>query len=567
MDIDQIRALKQYYTDQLYSVVRKEQTTDDGYYKDNFEVPQLEESVPKSRTGSGAQIIDMPVEQIAAMVPVASRKPEKDTEIAKLAANRVTSLINEKWLDKIGRQGLIKEFIKNQLLRGEAWIHPLHNESWVLPPKRKTGLPVIFLIPDPMVLFASPNENEDGVPENVVVFYERQPSVIQAKYPAWSNPRMAGAPKKKSTVTWIEYWSSKERYFEADDEPVLKGKVQENIYGLVPFIHKNAGFGKLFTPDGKMEDVIVGRLRRERDLLQRECAITSDVDFVIHTFANRSVDVQPMDDNHKIPPDFRDKYEIGTGLVHELPPGITVTRAEEMLPEDQLFNYLYTLKADVGRITPQALTGTPAGATGRLQDMAYTTAMKRYEGIVKNTEYAFATAFGMALEIIEKLDIEVDGLNSGDINKYYDVTVQLKPDDPLEEDRKSTLGDRLWNQGNGCIDLRTNLVKYQGYSQEDAEEIIADILVDKLTLYNPDVASVMGMVFAEESGMARWIEEAKQKQAMKAESQQALQSAPPATTQERVGGEVKAPLGKEMMDMALANRGARASPARYTRGT
>ena len=76
----------------------------------------------------------------------------------------------------------------------------------------------------------------------------------------------------------------------------------------------------------------------------------------------------------------------------------------------------------------------------------------------------------------------------------------------------------------------------------------------------------MGMVFAEETGMDRWLEEAK----MRAEAQEAnakgLQNAEPATTTERRQGETGSQLGREMIDMSLTNRGARQSPERFTRG-
>lgn len=564
MDIQEIRTLKDYYKDQLYMKVRAEQKIDDGFYKDEFAVPQLDSTVPISRTGSTQQIVDVPLEQISSAKLTASRKPIKDTQMEIASANRITTMFNDIWIDRINKMGLVKEFIKNQFLRGEAWIHPLHNESWVVAPYEKNGIPIIFLIPDPMIIYASPNEDENGVPENVIVFYERNPRIIKLNYPAWSNPEHKGGEKKGDNAIWMEYWDKDTRYFEADGEGVLGP--QKNIYGFVPFVHKNGGFGKLYSPDGSMEDIIVSRIKKDRSLLQRECAIASDMDYIIHTFANRSIDVQG-DDQHIIPPDFGSKYEIGTGLVHELPPGIKVTRSEELLPEPQMFQYLYALQAEIGRALPSVLSGNTSGQSGRLYDFSYTTAMKRWENIIKNTEYAFATAFSMSLEMMDKINKLIpDEIKKDDIDKYYEVTCSLKPEDPVEEDRLSTLGQRLWNGGNGCIDLRTNLTKYQGYSQEQTEEIIADILVDKLTLYNPDVAQVMGMVFAEESGMVKYIEEAKKNQQMQLQQQQALQQVPPPSAVQRTQGQAQTPLGKEMVDIALSNRGARTPPQAYTRG-
>ncbi len=565
MDVGEIQRLKTYYVERLYSTVRSEQAVDETYYRDTFPVPQLDESVNISRTGHGADIIDNPVEQIVSGKLSVYRKAQKETQSSQASANRITKLINEVWLNRISRRALVKEFVKNQFLRGEAWIHPLHNQSWAVAPYSREGMPVIFLIPDPMIIFASPNEDENGIPENVVVFYQRSPQVIQTKYPAWTNPNRAGSgdSNTKETVTWLEYWDKDQRYFEADDEAVLGP--QKNIYGFVPFIHANAGFGKLNSPDGKMEDIIVSRLKKERNLLQRECAITSDVDYVIHTFSNRSIDVQPNDDQHHIPADFRDKYEIGTGMIHEIPPGITVKRSEEMLPEQQLFQYLYSLKTDIGNVTPKVLGGSPVGASGRLQDMTYATAMKRWEGIVKNTENAFSTAFGIALQMIEKIPkLRPDEINEGDINEYYEVTCQLKSDDPAEEDRVKTMGSRLYQAGE--IDLMENLIKYQGYTQERAKEIITNIMVEKVTFQNPMVAELMGLIAADEMGMAEDYNIIRQRRQMVEKQQTALMQTPTPTEQTRNQGEVKTPMGQEMMDAFMGGYGSRKSPTNYQRG-
>jgi len=308
-----------------------------------------------------------------------------------------------------------------------------------------------------------------------------------------------------------------------------------------------------------MEHVIVGRLRKERDLLQRECAITSDLDYTIHAFANRSIDVQPVDDNHSIPEDFGEKYEMGTGLIHELPPGIKVERAVELLPEQQIFMYLASVRADVGRRIPLALTGTPLGGSGRLQDIAQGTALKEYEVQKKNTENAFATAFGMALEMFDKVPgLRPDEISEGDVGKVYQVAVELKGEDPIERDRQKTMGSRLYQQGE--IDLMTNLVEYQGYTQEKAREIITNIMVDRATFNSPAIGELMGIIAADEMGMSEEYDFIRQKRQQM--EKQALMPQPSPTEQQRRTGETKTPLGREMGDAFMSGVGQRRSPGR-----
>ena len=68
------------------------------------------------------------------------------------------------------------------------------------------------------------------------------------------------------------------------------------------------------------------------------------------------------------------------------------------------------------------------------------------------------------------------------------------------------------------------------------------------------------MVFAEESGMQKWLEEAKRR------NMEREQEGQTATAQQRAQGEVRTSLGREQTDMSLASKGARNPPSRYTRG-
>ncbi len=122
-----------------------------------------------------------------------------------------------------------------------------------------------------------------------------------------------------------------------------------------------------------------------------------------------------------------------------------------------------------------------------------------------------------------------------------------------EEDRLMTLGERLWNGGAGSISLKRNLMQYKGLTEDEAQDEIAEMLMEKLTIFNPDVAAVMGADFDKECGMQDALSQMKE----------GLQKPQTLSGQERLQGEVQTPLGMEMG--TESNRGARRPPARFTR--
>lgn len=562
-NVQQIHNFRDYLLD-FYQQTRIEQATDDLFYRDAFPVPQIRNQSRLQRTGRASRMVDRPAEHIITSNPQAFRMITKPDDANRNRALNVSREVN-RWMGVWKRQNPnpVKEFVKNLLRRGEAWLHPLHNERWVTTPKQRSGVPILLPVPDPMIIFADPNEDENGIPERVVVYYDRLPSIIKSKYPKWQGPKPTNDGSAVTTVKWMEYWDKDTCYFEADDMGVYAGR---NLYGIVPFVHKLSGFGKS-SPEGKMEDLIVGRLRKVRDLLQRECAIISDIDSTFHLFANRSIDVQPVDDQHEVPDGFAEKYEMGPGLVHEIPHGLTVTRSVEVLPEPEVFQYVYRISQELEEEDPLVMAGTAVGSTGRQQGMTMASALRRYDTIVENTEYAFATAISIGLQMCDRIPTlcpDEFGMSKEDINKSYAVDVALKAEDPIESDRKATLGSRLYQQGE--IDIRTNLVKYQNYTEEEAEEIITSMMVDKVIMGSPDIAELIGLKAAEKLGITDEIRalQERRKQAEKRVSALGQITSPSEMTQRT--GEVNSPMGREMIDEALANRGQRVAPERYSRG-
>ena len=568
MNIDEIHDLKEHYINELYSTVRREQEIDLSYRNDTFDVPEIRAPHKIWRSGIGSRMVDAPAEQIVTSNPQAFFKGNAEVSL------RLSEEVNQNWIDLLRRQNPnpFKESLKNKLARGENYIHVLHNEAWVTGAKLRRGMPVLFVIHDPMVIYGSPEEDDCGwipnigIPNQVIVFYKRQPRDVIQSFDKWTNPNKAKQERDNDKVEWFEYWDKDIRYFEADGEAVLEGKIQPNPYGFVPFVRKYSGFGRR-SAEGKLEDLIVSEIRLSRDLIRQECITRSNIASIEHIFAHKPKTIISEGQINE-----KDLNEIDWGayslnVLSNVPAGTKFIEDKYDTPPPEMYMNHNNIKSEIAQRNPFIIAGFPSGSSGRQQDMTQLAAMRRFDTVIENTETGWAIAFEMALQICDKIPtLKPDGLRKADLSSKFHCEVKLKASDPIEEDRLITLGDRLRKSPDPAIDLGTFHTQFMGYTQEKSKETIANILVDQLTIYNPDVAEVMGMVFAEESGMGKFIEEARQKRMMMEEQQKGLQDMPPRTTQERTQGEVKTPLGKEMMDMALSNKGARRPPTRYSRG-
>ena len=566
--IQEIRDLKGYWVGDLYTGLRAEQKEDQTYIDDTFLVPEVKSPHKLLRSGIGNQVVNAPAEQIITSHPQALFQVLKGR---KEIATRLSEEVNEHWIPALRAQNpsVFKEIVKNKLARGESFIQLVHNERYE---KSSGGLPVLFLSPDPMVVYADQAEDDCGwypncgVPNRVILYYQRQPADLLSRYPSWTNPK-ARRLDKRDLVDWLAYFDKDVRYFEADGEPVLEGGIQKNVYGFTPFVRKYSGFGKR-SPEGKLEDLVVSDIRRSRDLIKEECSIRSDIASIMHIFAHKPITITLLPGAEISEAELKTNLDMGAYSVNvlHLPEGSVMEYGNTILPSAEAYQHLRDIRAEINQRYPFIMAGFPIGQSGRQQDMAATSAFRRYETIVENLELQFSTAIEMALKLCFRIPgLKPEGLQEADKEADVRCELKLRAEDPLERDRLVTLGDRLWAQGMGSIDLRTNLIEFQGRSQAEAEEIIVNLLVDKLTLQNPEVAQVMGMVFAEESGMEEWLQRAVQEAEQAPAIQQGLQRPAPKTTQQRVQGEVRQPMGAEMIDMALSNRGSRQPPSRFTR--
>ena len=247
-------------------------------------------------------------------------------------------------------------------------------------------------------------------------------------------------------------------------------------------------------------------------------------------------------------------------IIQQVPPDTKLIETNIELTPDVYARHSQIIQ-ELNQRHPFITSGFPLGTSGRQQDMTELSGMRRYDSTVENTEWAFATALKMALKICATIPgLKPEGVSQKDLETEFDIEVFLKAKDPIMEDRRITLGDRLWNSGKGSISLSRFHTEYQGLTEDESKREIARMLADQITIYNPEVAEVMGMVAAEESGMEVWLEKARERRQQM--EKPGMREPLPPTGEQRVQGEVQTPQGNEEAVM----RGARQSPAGYTRG-
>lgn len=547
--------LKEHYVNNLYGRVRKEQYIDNSYIEDEFEVPEIQEPHDLYRSGIGDRIVNSPAEHIVTSNPQVFFHPKKETKASMASAEKLSHVVNQFWLPLLRRQNpnIFQEFIKNLLGRGESFFKVTPNTDY---PKNAI-LPINFHVPDSMVVYASPQESIEGVPARVIIYY----SISQYRdlIPTYPQLRVSEADPTHM-VTWLEYYDNTRRYAEAAQVALTKdGTVQDHVYGCTPFVRKYSGFGRR-SPDGELNSLIVSDIRRSRDLIREECATRSNIASIEYLFAHKPKTFIGKGLNADV---IRDSVSYGAYDINAIDVDPKDIRIEDIdiVPSPDTYKHHADLLMELNQRHPFIMSGYPWGTSGRQQDMTELSAMRRYDSVVENTENAFATALKIALKQCLIPGYMPAGVSEADLTFEYDIEVRLKAKDPIVEDRKITMGNRLWNGGNGSISLRTLHIEYLGMTVDESNKEIARLLADKITIHNPDMAAVMGMVAAEEAGMESWLEKSKTR-ADNLENARGVMNELPPSGEQRIQGEVQTETGMEESN----TRGARAAPAGFTRG-
>lgn len=520
--IQEIKELKEWLVNDHHANRVREQLIDRDYIEDKFKLPHIKEPYAEVKLGTAFRMVNTPANHIITSNPQVYVEAISPSEKARERQQKRGSLLNH-WADMLTRQNPqpYKESVKNALQRGEGWIHIVNNSAYREETLFKETLPVVFAVPDPLIIYASPNER-NGVPEEVIVYYQRDYKTVMNRYEHWPNPKNRNGSNK--FVSWFEYWSADMRYFEADEEPVTgysKSKKrysdgQEiNILSFVPFVHFYSGYGKA-GPEGKPEDLAVSRIRFNRGLIMEKAEVRSSISSQLKLHAVTRVDVEETE-AHQGDPEFT--YSLDAGAMNLIPKGYRVNEHLGSEPGSQVFQHAYNINSEIEMDSPPILSGITTGSSGRQDDIAVKQGIAQFESVVDNVGIAWSTAFKMGLHVLKSvpglLPVTVRALKPSDgVKKLVTVEaediddteceVMLKAKDPIEDKAMALQGNR--EQQSGIIDWETNLTKYHGFTSDEARDIMNKAMVDKMILSNPILQNAIAIKAMKDLGMEQYLQ-------------------------------------------------------------
>ena len=236
------------------------------------------------------------------------------------------------------------------------------------------------------------------------------------------------------------------KYCEADEITVTKG-IQPNLYPFVNYVRKYSGFGRR-APDGELSQLIVSDIRLARDMIMEEAMLRSDIASILHIFSHQAITIMVKGAPFEVDPEVLKRnlrmgaYDIN--ILDNLPEGTEINWGQRELPSAEMFQRLHDFQGEILRKYPLIAAALPLASSGRSKDITATLARRRYDTVIENTQNAFATILEMGLEICNTLpDWKPAKLNKSDLKADYKIAIDLKAPDPVEDDRKSSQGEKL----------------------------------------------------------------------------------------------------------------------------
>lgn len=579
-EIKEIREFKNYITKTRHAERIKEQNIDQTFFDDTFTIPHASKTDPKKeeyevRSGFVADMSSGFTEQLISSVPKVFTKPKllrgKISKEREEAADRIAALCN-KWSYQLSKQShnpFKQTFKYLSFLRGEAWIYIPHRPDLAQWEGKSSWqemypdiIPVHFILVDPLVVFHEPTEDVDGQPTRVLCSYKRLATDIHTLYPHWSK---YDSSRPDAEIDFMLYVDKDTIYAEADEEALFTDKTgklvnedgrRSNLYGCMPFAHVYSGWGTE-TANKAPDKLAYSRTRMIRGRVEEDAAIALDFAYNIHATAWKFRTIITAEE---LGADFAKEYhpeEPGRLSILVLPPSARKELEETQVFDAPVFAYRDRIKADLAMAYPAPLRGIASGSSGRQEDILSSAGLSFYDCAVENNSTLWAEAFLRALKISYALSgMLPPELQVGDLDSLSEIKVNTRRSDPLESLRKAADGDRKYQLG--IIDLKTNLIEYQGKTQAEAKEIMAALLVDDVTRNHPVFRELMGITLAREMG----VEDEYNQMASMEKTAKGINPTPQFGSQggEPREGNVKTPLGQEMMDMSL-ERPPRRAPA------
>jgi len=277
-----------------------------------------------------------------------------------------------------------------------------------------------------------------------------------------------------------------------ENEPILKQKVQPNIFGFCPYVHIGSGAGQS-SYEGKPEYLYRSLIWGKRDMLKLEVRTLSALDAINSRYAFPRFKIKMANLNDDLLKKLYPSGKVPTDpdkLIYEVKDQLEIEMIEGEQPPAGLFQEYAFLQSQAQ--PPEVLAGLrPTGVySGQHQETLLATAKPIYKDAFKNLEDGLAVAMGMGTRIIEKVynyDVQIKNFASEDnktyrtikpedIKGHYDCEVQLLAEPPEATDIRKALGKGL-RQG-GSISHMTELRQYEDMSEKEAEDEIAQIIAE-----------------------------------------------------------------------------------------
>jgi hypothetical protein len=294
-------------------------------------------------------------------------------------------------------------------------------------------------------------------PRWAIEFYERSDTrALMNKFPQWS-----GETDRQGIVQWAEYWDEKYAVFMANNEVVW---ADEHGYGFMPYVPVQPA-NTMDWDDGPPHERYQGMLIPIVDLLDEHARAFNARSAILRAYAWPSIDFHGPD---HLTDRARQNYEMFGGL-NQVPAGVEIKVSPRPMPPPELVAHVNDVASEMEEATfPNVVRGVrPRGVStgfalstlagmGRLVFQGVADGMAR--GIEQcNSRFAMLVENKIKGRVTVHARSEVHNFDAtiapNDVRGYHENIVRLKAESPEEREREAILAFRLWNGGNGIIDI------------------------------------------------------------------------------------------------------------------
>jgi len=524
--VEEILDYKRWVVDERNSKRIEEQTTDQGFYTDDYDMPLIKDVKYRIKTGYVADMANSITNQVIGDKPRCYITPKGDGDNAKKSADKAASVCN-KWLQywlRAYSNPYRYTFKDGMFVGGEGYIGMVHNEmlaKW-LPSKHDgmswqdvmpNALPIVPVFYPLLAMFTDPSTETNGQPSKLVISYKRTAGDVKYHYPNWK----ADYKNPTEEVDFFVYIDEKNVFAYAGTDidgmalftdkkgSLLNGTgVKKNLYGEVNFVHRYSGWG--IENIGKAPDLMAfSRIRQLRSIIVEDSTMASDFSKNIHETAapHRTLFLPGSGDF--------DEEAAFKGYKPE-PDTISVVRLPDNVPKDyfeveetltykaEAFAYAAQVRGRLNAKYPAPMQGVASGTSGRQEDLLTDAGMSIYDCAIDNNNTLWADALGLALRISanSKLDILPKELSLKDVNSCEQITVDLRKEDLAQSARELQQGIMLYKEG--LIDHQKFLIEYKHETKEEAIKTRANAWIDNAMRTDPAFIQLITQTAAEEMG-------------------------------------------------------------------